>query len=159
MNFCAGFADTAWDIALQRQRGTPKSEVTEFYASRRHSKLTLPLVERVYADEQRPPVEYAGAFFDECAYYKAGVGVPRVDSAHQCLVQSLAVGALRVARDNGQSFAEAYAELGKAGAGVEEPTLEAAYASALGVGAIKYQFWVECTRPVAYDLGEKPKYY
>jgi hypothetical protein len=144
MTTCFGMSDTAMYIADQKLRGVPIDKVKQFYASRDHARLTVPLVEKVYGDPFTSAWDYTVAFFRECAHNMASVPRDRVGMASYCLQNGMIAGIAQTYRASGAPKANAYAYFAKFESETPRAIVDRVYAGSKGRAETKLDEWNSC---------------
>lgn len=154
MTACLGLADSARAMAEKRAAGESMAGVKAYYAARPNAALTVPLVDKVYADPVKTAedpgkagLEYAVRFFQECASNLADVPVERSRPAAHCVRNSMVAGMAQESRARGVTRDEVDAYLSNVDPTVREITYRV-YERSGSRAEEQLAEWDSCMKPL-----------
>ena len=118
------------------------------YAGRPRSELTLPLIEKVYADEFKSSWEYAVRFFDECAVNVVEIPEARLAGANQCLQQGMIASVAHTQKAAGAKKEAVYQSFAKFPTASTHAVIDAVFAQAQDRPAAELAAWNACMGPL-----------
>ena len=147
LNYCSALSDTIWGIAIRKQRGMSKDEVTAFYKSHPNQELVLAGIERVYEDKFEYTWNYTLDTFRECGPNIAIVPAPRVETATYCMSRSMLAGLSQEYREAGVSQAAAYEKMPLPG-DTTRSIVAKVYAGKRTRALAMNEAWEDCMGPI-----------
>ena len=149
LTYCAGLGDVALGIAGRKARGAGVEETRASYAAQANAKITVPLVEKVYADHVGSPWDYAVAFFGECATNVAGVPEQRAELAGYCFQHGLIASAAAGAKARGAPKETVYREFERLASPTTHAVIDSVYAQSQTRAEAELDAWNACMAPLA----------
>jgi hypothetical protein len=145
--FCMAMTDNVFTIAWWKLAGRPVDDIKMLYASQPESKLTVPLVEKVYEDPFTNRWDYTVAFFSECALNLANVPAPRSDMASYCVQNSMIAAMAREFKDANFTREKAQQQFDKMPATAHR-IVDDVYASTKPRADLVHGVWGKCMEPL-----------
>ena len=149
LTYCVGLSDTAFAVAERKLRGTTAGDQRADYAARPRSEVTLPLIEKVYADEFKSSWEYAVRFFGECAVNVVELPAVRLAGANDCLQQGMIASLAHSQKSGGAKKDSVYAYFAKFPGDSTRAVIDAVYAKPeKDRAAAELAAWNACMAPL-----------
>lgn len=144
LTYCVALSDTAFAVAERKLGGATVGDQRAEYAARPRSELTLPLVEKVYADEFKSSWDYALRFFDECAVNVVDLPESRLAGANECLQQGMVASIAHGEKAAGTQKDAVYARFAKLPTEPTRAVIDAVYAQNQERPAAELAAWNAC---------------
>jgi hypothetical protein len=149
LTYCVALSDTAFAVAERKLRGDTAGDLRAEYAARPRSELTLPLIDKVYADEFKSSWDYAGRFFDECAVNVVEIPAVRLAGADACLQQGMIASLAHSQKAGGATKDSVYAYFAKFPAESTHAVIDTVYAKdEKDRPAAELSAWNDCMKPL-----------
>jgi hypothetical protein len=144
---CIGLTDTARAIAQRKLTQEPIEIVKAYYATQPNAGLTVPTVDKVYADTFTHWWDYTVSFFRECAENLAGVAGTRGDLAAYCMQNGMIAGIAQEFRAAGKPKPDAYSQFQGMGTTPRE-IVDRVYGKSASRAEEQLAEWNNCMDPI-----------
>jgi len=147
LTYCSALTDTAWGIAVRKQSGMSKDEVTKVYAKHPNQELVTAGIEKVYEDKFTHSWDYTVDLFRECAPTIANVPAARAETAAYCMQRSMIAGIAQENRAAGMTEANSYAGMPLPG-DTTRGIVTKIYRGSKNRAEATLEAWDDCMKPV-----------
>lgn len=151
MTYCIGMSDTAMYVASEKLKGTPKSQLINYYSGKSNARLNTATVDRVYDDDFTNAWDYTIGFFNECALNLARVPESRVNFASYCAQNTLIADVAHANKKYGYPKERAYQYFDSFESKTPQEIIDKVYSSSKSRAAIKLEIWNDCMVKISDD--------
>jgi hypothetical protein len=151
MMLCVGLTDNAFSIADAKLAGRAAADLKTEYASRPEARLTVPLVDKVYADSFSHSWDYAVAFFKECALNLAEVPDTRAGLAAYCMQNSMIASIAYNSRNAGAPREQTYKLFAQFPSEASRKIIDQVYEQSKSRPEEMVDTWTACMAPLTGD--------
>jgi len=149
LTYCVGLADTALAVASRKLSGSPAAQVKSLYAGKPQAAVTVPLVDKVYADHFMSSWDYAVSFFEDCAANVAEVPRPRVGMASYCLQRGMIAGVAESYKESGTPKEVVYRQFSALAGQTTRSVIDTVYAERKSRPEASVAAWDGCMAPIS----------
>jgi hypothetical protein len=149
LTYCMALSDTALAVATRKVKGAPMAQVKANYAAKPQAAVTVPLVDKVYADSFKSPWDYTVGFFKECGANVAEVPETRVGLASYCLQRGMIASVAHTYKETGAPKETVYEKLAAFKGGTTQQVIDTVYAESKDRAGASLGAWNTCMAPIS----------
>jgi hypothetical protein len=149
LTYCMALSDTAMAVATRKVKGAPMEQVKANYASKPQAAVTVPLVDKVYAETFKSPWDYTVGFFKECGANVAEVPETRVGLASYCLQRGMIASVAETCRETGAPKEAVYKQFAGFTGPATKEVIDTVYAESKDRAAASLGAWNSCMAPIS----------